>query len=125
MQIKDLEIFNQMPFSFWIKDETGKYVWCNRAVSQLAKGEVIGKTDRELIWADNADEFQADDKQVFETGKPIYRHEHMDESSQGKVTHSVCKWLGELDGKKQCFGIAFFIEKGEETKPEQVRGQSR
>jgi hypothetical protein len=28
----------------------------------------------------------------------------------GPVTLSVCKWLGELDGKKCGFGISFVIE---------------
>ena len=47
MQIKDLEVFNEMPFLFWVKDEDGRYLWGNRAISQMAKEDVIGKTDYE------------------------------------------------------------------------------
>ncbi len=36
MQMKDLEIFNEMPFLFWVKDEDGRYLWGNKAISQLA-----------------------------------------------------------------------------------------
>jgi PAS domain-containing protein len=31
MQRKDLEVFNEMPFFFWVKDEEGRYLWVNRA----------------------------------------------------------------------------------------------
>ena len=110
MEAKNLEMFNEMPFLFWVKDEHGKYLWGNRAISQLAGKDIVGKTDRELPWADNADALQANDKQVFETGKPSYLHEYVDKSSRGKATLNVCKWLGELDGKKRCFGISFVIE---------------
>jgi hypothetical protein len=34
----------------------------------------------------------------------------VDESGQGKATLSVCKFVGELDGKKCVFGVSFVIE---------------
>ncbi len=36
MQIKDLEMFNEMPFLFWVKDEEGMYLLGNQAISKLA-----------------------------------------------------------------------------------------
>ena len=110
MKMKDLEIFNEVPFLFWVKDEDGKYLWGNRAISRLAKEDVVGKTDRELIWADNADALQAADKKVFKTGKPLFVHEHVGKSGSGKANLNVCKWLGELEDRKRCFGISFTIE---------------
>jgi PAS domain-containing protein len=108
MQIKDLEIFNDMPFLFWVKDEAGRYLWGNRAISQLAGTEIVGKTDHELPWAADADGLRVDDNQVFETGKPRFVHEYVNKPD--KITLNVCKWLGVLDGKKRCFGISFVIE---------------
>ncbi len=108
MQIKDLEIFNEMPFFFWVKDEEGGYLWGNRAISQMAKEDIIGKTDHELPWADNADALRAVDKQVLETGKPSFLHEYVDKPS--KATLSVCKFVGEFDGKRCAFGVSFIIE---------------
>ena len=110
MQSKDLEVLNEMPFLFWAKDEQGRHVWGNRAINQLAQENVIGKTDYELIWADNADALREADKKVFETGQPSYLHEYVDKSGRGKATLSVCKFVGELDGKKCVFGISFVIE---------------
>ncbi len=110
MKIKDLEIFNEMPFFFWVKDEEGRYLWGNRAISQAAGEEIIGKTDHELIWADNADALKALDKQVLETGKPHFAHEYVDKSGVGKANLSVCKFVGEFNGKRCCFGVSFVIK---------------
>ena len=110
MQTKDLTIFNEMPFLFWVKDPEGRYLWGNRTISQLAGEEVVGKTDHELVWVDNADALKAADQQVFQSGKPSYLQERVDKSSHGKATLNVCKWLGEFEGRKCCFGISFVIE---------------
>jgi PAS domain-containing protein len=96
MQIKDPEIFSDMPFLFWVKDEEGRYLWGNRATSQLAETEIVGKTGHELPWASDADGLRLADKKVFETGKPCFHHENV--NRHGKITLNVCKWLGELDG---------------------------
>lgn len=110
MQIKDLEVFNAMPLFFWVKDKEGRYIWVNRALSEMAQEDIIGKTDYELAWADNADAFRAVDKQVLETGKTQYLQEHGNIPGRGNTTLSVCKFVGELDGKRCGFGVSFIIE---------------
>jgi PAS domain-containing protein len=110
MQSKDLKIFNEMPFLFWVKDEEGRHLFGNKVISDLAGEDVVGKTDRELIWAKEADALQAHDKQVLETGKTSYINEYVQQSTRGNATLNVCKWVGDLDGKKCCFGISFIIE---------------
>lgn len=108
MKSEDLEIFNQMPFLFWAKDEESRYIWGNRAINQLAGGSVVGKSDSELPWAENAASLVAHDRQVLEAGKPVFTNEHVD--SPDNVTLSVCKFPGELDGIRCTFGISFVIE---------------
>jgi len=110
MKKSELEIFNQMPFLFWAKDEAGRYIWGNRTICEFAKEDVAGKTDAELVWAADAEGLREDDAQVLKTGKPIFRHEHVGQSGSGKATLSVCKFLGELDGKKCVMGVSFVIE---------------
>jgi len=39
MLAKDLEVFNEMPFYFWVKDEEGRYIWVNRALNEMAGDE--------------------------------------------------------------------------------------
>jgi len=110
MNSKDLGVLNEMPFYFWAKDEGEKYVWANRAVVEMAGEEVVGKTDHQLPWKASADALVAADKQVLETGKPLYIHEHALDFGQGTMTLSVCKFPGELDGKKCSFGVSFMVE---------------
>jgi hypothetical protein len=43
MEAKDLKIFNEMPFLFWVKDEKGKYLWGNKTISRLAGEDIVGK----------------------------------------------------------------------------------
>ena len=110
MQSKDLDVFNGMPFNFWVKDVEGRYLWVNRYLAEMAQQAIIGKTDREMGWATDAEALRADDKQVLESGKTLYVHEDAHFPGHGKVTLSVCKFVGEFDGKKCVFGVSFVIE---------------
>jgi PAS domain-containing protein len=110
MHIEDLEIFNEMPFLFWVKDAEGKHLFGNKVICDLAGEDVVGKTDRELVWSRDADALQAHDRQVLESGKTSYIHEYVQQSHHGEATLNVCKWAGDLDGRKCCFGISFIIE---------------
>ena len=110
MRIEDLKIFNEMPFLFWVKDEEGTHLFGNKVICDQAGEDVVGKTDRELVWAKDADSLQAHDKQVLETGKTSYIHEFVQQSRHGEATLNVCKWAGDLDERKCCFGISFIIE---------------
>jgi hypothetical protein len=39
VQIKDLEVFRDVPFLCWVKDEEWRYLWGNRVICDLA-GEI-------------------------------------------------------------------------------------
>jgi hypothetical protein len=62
-----------------------------------------------LVWAKDADALQAHDRQVLEPGETFFIREHVRQSIHGDATLSVCKWVGDLDGKRCCFGISFII----------------
>jgi PAS domain-containing protein len=110
MQSKDLEVFNSMPFYFWVKDEAGRYLWVNKALAKIAQQDMVGKTDRDMGWAADAEGLRADDKKVLETGKTLYIREDAHVPGRGKVTLNVCKFVGELDGRKGVFGVSFVID---------------
>lgn len=110
MRTKDLQIFNDMPFLFWVKDDEGRYLWGNRTICGHAGEDIAGKTDDELIWAENAEIIRAGDSQIFDSGEPKYLREYTAEFSGGKATLNVCKWAGELDGKQRCFGLSFLVK---------------
>jgi len=113
MQSKDLEVFDSLPFQFAVKDDEGRYVWVNQAVLQLAqlasKEEIIGKTDRDLIWADDADAIIKIDREVLETGKTANVEEYAAKTAFGSVKTCSCKFAAELDGKKCLFAVVVLM----------------
>lgn len=109
MEAKDLEVFNAMPFFFWVKDEEGRYLWGNKTICEAAGENVAGKTDDELPWANNADTLRADDKRVFESGDPLFIHELAENSADQTIDLSVCKFIGNFEGKRCAFGVSFVV----------------
>ena len=107
MTRKDLEIFNEMPFFFWVKDEEGTYLWVNKALREMANEDVVGKKDSELPWADCAEALREDDLKVLETGKSILLHEYVQKPNRDDL--SVCKFVGDFEGKRCAFGVSFVI----------------
>jgi PAS domain-containing protein len=110
MRIEDLEVFRDVPFLLWAKDDAGRYVWGNRAIDELAGEPVAGKQDSELVWAENAAALRKDDEEVLASGRPMFAHEYVQRSERGQATLSVCKWADELEGEPHAFGISFVID---------------
>lgn len=110
VKAEELGVFNAMPFLFWVKNGDGKYLWGNTTISKFAGEDVVGKTDHDLVWKDNADALIAEDREVLRTGKTAFVHEYVGESSKGKSTLNVCKWVGEYEGERRIFGISFVID---------------
>ena len=109
MTSKDLEIFNDMPFFFWIKDEEGTYLWVNNALKAVVTEEIVGKKDSELPWVDDADALRANDIKVLETGNPIFTVEYVQKPDKYEL--NVCKYVGDFEGKRCAFGVSFVIDK--------------
>jgi PAS domain-containing protein len=109
MRIEDLEVFKNVPFLVWVKDEHWRYLWGNQAICDLAGENVVGKKDSELVWKASAAALVKNDEAVLASGKTHYTHERVDHSEHGEATLSVCKWLDDLDGRRLVFGISFVI----------------
>ena len=108
MTSNELEIFNEMPFFFWVKDEEGTYLWVNKALAEMSESDIVGKKDSELPWASEADKLREHDLKVLQTGKPIYLHEYVAEPHEDNL--SVCKFVGDFEGRRCTFGVSFVIE---------------
>lgn len=70
-----LGLFQALPdVLFWIKDRDSRFVFVNRAFSDLVRrpaDELVGRTDADVFPAEIARTFQRDDQRVFESGEPI------------------------------------------------------
>lgn len=107
---KQLELLSDMPFAAFVKDEQGKYLWCNKFWLNLAGikslDAVIGKTDRDLIWSDYAEQQHKIDQEVLTKGKPISQQMNVSVSGRDPFISNYCKFPGVLDGKKCIFGVS-------------------
>ena len=72
------DILNQLPALIYIKDLNGAYLYANQMTLQSLEhtlGEVIGKTDFELVDATTAKSFRAVDQAVLASGQRLEREE--------------------------------------------------
>lgn len=69
-------ILNGIDIYLFAKDRNGKYIFANdnlaRAAGMDSKEQMIGKTDYDLIWREQADFYRAGDKSAFD-GRPLIK----------------------------------------------------
>ncbi len=68
-----LRLVKQMPGRFFAKDRESRYLACNALFASdggTTTHEIAGKRDRDLAWAEFAEKFVGDDREVIESGEP-------------------------------------------------------
>ncbi len=68
-----LRLVKQMPGRFFAKDRESRYLACNTLFANdggTTTHEIAGKRDRDLAWAEFADKFVSDDREVIESEEP-------------------------------------------------------
>jgi PAS domain S-box-containing protein len=72
-------ILDHIPQRIFWKDRAGRYLGCNRVFAHDAglddPAAIVGLTDRDLLWRDQAEAFQTGDRTVMETGAPLLAQE--------------------------------------------------
>jgi len=72
-------ILDHIPQRIFWKDRAGRYLGCNQIFAHDAgldePAAIVGLTDRDLLWREQADAFQTNDRSVLETGAPLLAHE--------------------------------------------------
>ena len=82
------EIIECAPIRIFWKDRDSRYLGCNTLFAQDAGLDspdgVIGRTDFEMAWREQAEAYRADDRRVMESGQPkIAYRERQDSASAG------------------------------------------
>ncbi|MEM7540656.1 MAG: EAL domain-containing protein [Pseudomonadota bacterium] len=75
-------------FIFW-QDDAFRYTGCNQQFAELAgftiPDQLIGKTDQELWWGSDVDEFLEDDRKILNGDIPFVRHQQEIQLPQGET----------------------------------------
>jgi|GEM_PF-6864429 len=84
-----LNIIDILPINIYMKDKKGKFIWCNTHQLQnfglKSKNGVVGKTEYDLRYKENADKICKNDKEVIKSGKTIIVEESGIEDGQEKI----------------------------------------
>lgn len=83
-------IIDIAPVQIYWKDSESRYLGANKAFALDADfksaDDLIGKLDTDLLWAHKAAQYQAEDRLVMESGKPLLNYEHQLTRPNGLVT---------------------------------------
>ena len=84
------KIVENIPIRVFWKDTESRYIGCNTAFAQDAGAtnpdDIIGKTDFQLSWHEQAELYRADDKQVMDSGVAKLGYEEPQTGPAGKTT---------------------------------------
>jgi PAS domain S-box-containing protein len=82
-------IIDSVPIRIFWKDRSLRYLGCNPLFSQDAgyssPEEMIGRDDYQMAWADRAELYRADDREVMETGRPKLFFDEQVQSREGRL----------------------------------------
>lgn len=85
--------FENSPNLILVKDRQGHYVYANREFKKAfhTSGEINGKTDDELIWAEQAAAFLAVDRQVLQSGSPVKFQDvaHFEDGTHARILQKI------------------------------------
>jgi PAS domain S-box-containing protein len=83
-------VMDNIPESIFWKDETLTYLGCNRAFAKDAglasPAEIIGKTDWDMPWKDQAELYRADDRLVMDRQEAKMNYEEPQTTPDGSTT---------------------------------------
>jgi two-component system aerobic respiration control sensor histidine kinase ArcB len=103
-------VINNVPhFLFW-KDHNGIFLGCNKAFSKSAgfqsPEDLVGKTDYDMPWKENAIDYINDDKHIMDAGKPRLNYEEYQRQADGTSKVMLVSKVPMFDeGHKKIIGI--------------------
>jgi PAS domain S-box-containing protein len=102
-------VLDTIPVRVFWKDLDSSYLGCNRAFALDAglqsPEEIMGRNDFDMVWAEQADLFQSDDRLVMKTGRPKLGYEEPQTTLDGKKMWLLTNKVPLLDAKGKIKGI--------------------
>ena len=82
-------IMDNIPQAVFWKDRNLVYIGCNQAFAEDAgldaPEQIVGRTDFDLPWTDQADLYREDDSQVLESGEAKVNYEEPQTGPDGEI----------------------------------------
>jgi PAS domain S-box-containing protein len=103
------DVLDTIPVRVFWKDRDGVYLGCNKRFAKDAgKGsqeEIIGKTDQDMVWRDQADAYVRDDRAVMESGRPKLDYEEPQTTPSGDLIWLRTSKIPLRNGKGTVYGV--------------------
>jgi diguanylate cyclase (GGDEF)-like protein/PAS domain S-box-containing protein len=104
------ELIDRLPDNLWVKDVRSRFVIANKATATrmgfAAAGDLIGKTDLELLSAEIAAKFFADEQRIVRSGQPMIDMEECVFGASGAKTWITTTKVPLRNGSGEIFGVA-------------------
>ncbi len=102
-------VLDNIPVRVFWKDKDSVYLGCNRLFARDAglrsPEELIGKTDFDMGWIDQAELYRADDEKVMRLGKPKLNYEEPQTTTDGKRIWLETSKIPLTDSENNIVGI--------------------
>lgn len=102
-------VLDAIPVRVFWKDRDSVLIGCNRPFASDAGAEspeeIIGKTDYEMGWREQADLYRADDRIVMESGLPKLNYEEPQTTPEGATIWLRTSKIPLRDGSGQVIGV--------------------
>lgn len=102
-------VINAAPVRICWKDRNSRYLGCNplfaRDAGKSDPGELLGKSDLELGWVEQAEIYRADDLQVMQSGKAKLNFEEVRTMPDGRQIHLRKSKAPLRNDKGETFGV--------------------
>lgn len=102
-------IINAIPVRVFWKDRNLVYLGCNSAFALDAgfsdPRDIVGKDDTQLVWREQAEAYQADDREVIESGDPKLLIEESQTNSEGQEVTLLTNKLPLRDAQGKIYGV--------------------
>jgi two-component system NtrC family sensor kinase len=102
-------ILNSIPVRVFWKDRSLAYVGCNTAFARDAghetPEEMLGRTDYEMTWREQAELYRADDRTVIESGEDRMLIEEVQTTPTGEQIHLLTSKVPLRDSNRDIVGV--------------------
>ena len=103
-------LIDRLPDNLWVKDVKSRFVIANRATAArmgfAAVGDLIGKTDLELLPSEIANKFYADEQDIVRSGRPMVDMEECVFGASGVKTWITTTKVPLRNDSGEIFGVA-------------------